>query len=252
MQTELIAWLLAPASGSSTHDVAPWLSWHGRLMVLGWGVAIPVGALLARFFKVLPRQNWPHNLDNQYWWHAHRGFQYSGVLLMSLGAWLAWGNSAGVSAAAQIHGWCGWTLVFLGWLQVAGGLWRGSKGGPTDNHGLRGDHYDMTPRRLQFERLHKLVGYIALLGSVVAIQLGLFLSDAPRWMWLGIWMWWVTYLVIFVVLQRQGRCMNTYQAIWGTDLKHPGNQLGHWGWGMKTHRLTTGLSTGDKTSKETI
>ena len=33
--------------------------------------------------------------------------------------------------------------------QVLGGYLRGSKGGPTD-HRLRGDHYDMTARRVWF------------------------------------------------------------------------------------------------------
>lgn len=205
-------------------------------MVLGWGMAIPAGALIARFFKVTPRQDWPRELDNKFWWYAHQSLQYSGVALMSLGAWLAWDNARGASLAALLHGWSGWTLVLLGWLQLAGGVLRGSKGGPTDASGLRGDHYDMTPRRLHFERLHKSIGYGALLVSVMAIQIGLYLADAPRWMWLGMWLWWAVYAAAFAVLQKMGRRMDTYQAIWGSGLEHPGNQPGPWGWSTKIYK----------------
>ena len=238
MQPDVIAWLLEPASGSTTHNIAPWLSWHGRLMVFGWGIAIPTGVLAARFFKVTARQNWPRELDNKFWWHAHRSFQYSGVALMSLGAWLAWSNASDTSLAVKLHGWLGWALVLLGWLQIAGGAMRGSKGGPTAAAGLRGDHYDMTPYRLHFERLHKTIGYCALLASAAAIQLGLYLADAPRWMWLGMWLWWAVYLAAFVTLQKKGRCIDTYQAIWGPGLEHPGNQHGPWGWGTRTYKET--------------
>ena len=201
-------------------------------MVLAWGVALPLGVLIARFFKVTPQQNWPHELDNKFWWHAHRSLQYAGVGLMSLGVGLAWGQGAGQSLAAQMHGVLGWTLLTLGWLQVVGGLLRGTKGGPVDSKGepvtlisaMRGDHYDMTPYRKRFEWLHKTIGYCALLFSVATINLGLYLADAPRWMWSGMWLWWIIWLGAFMLWQKQGRCVDTYQAIWGPGLEHPGNQ----------------------------
>ena len=68
-------WLLAPASGAAEHHIAPWAAWHGRLMVLAWAVLLPVGVLVARFFKVMPGQDWPLRLDNKSWWHAHRLLQ---------------------------------------------------------------------------------------------------------------------------------------------------------------------------------
>ena len=34
-------------------------------------------------------------------------------------------------------------------------------------------------------------------------------------------------------LQRQGRCIDTYQAIWGPDPRHPGNRLKPVGWGVR-------------------
>lgn len=225
-------WLQSPLSGASDHAIAPWAYWHARAMVLGWGVCLPLGALVARFFKVLPRQPWPQELDNRAWWHAHRTLQWSGIAAMTLGAGLAWNQGAGASLAARWHAGAGWVLVWAGWLQVAGSLLRGSKGGPGEAT-LRGDHYDMTPWRLGFERLHKGLGWLAVVASVAVIVLGLVVADAPRWMLLLLCLWWLALGVAFAALQRQGRCIDTYQAIWGPDPAHPGNHRAPTGWGVR-------------------
>jgi hypothetical protein len=216
-------WLLTPLSGSADHHVASWTYWHARWMVLGWGILLPTGALVARFFKVTPRQDWPRQLDNKTWWHAHRALQYGGVAAMSVGVLLAWGMGGRGSLAAQVHAWLGWGLCAAGWLQLASGLARGSKGGPTDQR-LRGDHYDMTPWRIGFEHMHKLLGWAAMAVAVVVIVLGLLVADAPRWMLLVLGLWWLGFATLFALWQRQGRCMDTYQAIWGPDESHPGNR----------------------------
>ncbi|MCA0243415.1 MAG: cytochrome b561 domain-containing protein [Proteobacteria bacterium] len=228
----LLDWLLLPLSGSAQHHIEPWAYWHARSMVLGWCVLLPLGALVARYFKVLPRQRWPQQLDNKLWWHAHRALQWAGVLLMSVGAALAVGRAAGASPAAQLHGSLGWALVALGWLQVVYGLGRGSKGGPTDVH-LRGDHYDMTPSRRRFERIHKGLGWLAVLAALVVAVLGLLVADAPRWMALALAIWWLLLAALAWRLQRQGRCIDTYQAIWGPDPRHPGNRIKPIGWGIR-------------------
>jgi hypothetical protein len=31
------------------HELAPWVQWHGRLMVLAWVILLPLGVLIARF-----------------------------------------------------------------------------------------------------------------------------------------------------------------------------------------------------------
>ena len=64
---------------------------------------------------------------------------------------------------------------------MLGGWSRGSKGGPTDVQ-LRGDHLDMPPRHIAFERGHKTLGYAVLAAAASAIGLGFAVSDAPRWM----------------------------------------------------------------------
>ena len=214
-------WLLAPLSGASVHDIAPLVAWHARLMVLAWSMLIPLGVLVARFYKVTPKQDFPAQLDNPFWWHAHRGLQYSGIFLSLIAAGLIWRKNVNVEAyiAVQgLHQLFGYALLILGLFQVIGAQLRGSKGGPTDaakGLPLRGDHFDMTRRRRIFEGWHKSLGYSALALVVVTTLLGLALADAPRWMWLVISVWWLLLVTAFIVLQKRGRAVDTYSAIWG-------------------------------------
>lgn len=223
---------MTPLSGSQLHTLPDWTAWHARLMVLAWGVLLPLGALLARFFKVWPGQDWPRVLDHKAWWHGHRTLQWAGVGLMLPGLWLAWGHGTAAGALSLLHNVLGWLVCLLGVFQIAGALLRGSKGGPTSPQ-LRGDHYDMTPWRRLFERLHKGLGWLAVLAAVAVVVSGLVLADAPRWMALLLGMWWLGLVLAFAHLQRAGRCVDTYQAIWGPDPQHPGNRLQPIGWGVR-------------------
>ena len=229
---DLLAWLLLPLSGSSTHTISPWVSWHGRLMVLSWGLMLPLGVLVARFFKIMPGQDWPRVLDNKLWWKAHLHGQSWALALALVGLGLVWGRAGAATTGAQVHGLLGWTVMGLGLLQGLAGFARGSKGGPTAA-ALRGDHYDMTRWRKGFERVHKTLGYLVVLLACASVGWGLMVADAPRWMALGLGLWWLLLMAVFVRLQTQGRCIDTYQAIWGPDRRHPGNQILPIGWGIR-------------------
>ncbi len=228
----LLDWWLSPLSGASTHTIDTWAMWHARVMVLAWAILLPLGALVARYFKVMPGQDWPRAVDNRLWWHAHRTLQYSGVILMLVGAALAWSNATPSSSIAVWHGYLGWSVVALGVLQMLGGWMRGSKGGPTDVQ-IRGDHYDMTAHRLWFEGIHKTCGWLALVLAVMTVCLGLWAADAPRWMVALLAAWWIGLFAFGVWMEKSGRCVDTYQAIWGPDPVHPGNRRQHVGWGAR-------------------
>jgi hypothetical protein len=112
----------------------------------------------------------------------------------------------------------GYAILILGLLQVVGAQLRGTKGGPTDvakGLPLAGDHYDMTRHRRIFEWLHKRMGYAALALTLLTTALGLALADAPRWMALVIAIWWLLLARVFLWLQKNGRVVDTYTAIWG-------------------------------------
>lgn len=222
---------LAPLDASRPHEIAGYLAWHARLMVFAWAFATPVGVLAARHFKVMPGQDWPRELDNLTWWHTHRITQYGTLALTLVAFALAVAGGAIISRTESVdwHQTLGFVIVALVALQVIFAQFRGKKGGPTDpgpDGSLRGDHYDMTPRRLLFEAVHKSLGYAMLAGAAVEIALGLWQANAPRWMAAGLGLWGLLLLGAFVALELRGGRVSTYWAIWGPDPELPGNWRG--------------------------
>jgi hypothetical protein len=69
--------------------------------------------------------------------------------------------------------------------------------------------------------------------AVLVIALGLVAADAPRWMALALAVWWLMLGALGWRWQTQGRCIDTYQAIWGPDPMHPGNRVPPLGWGVR-------------------
>ncbi|NIA69966.1 cytochrome B [Pelagibius litoralis] len=204
---------------------------HALLMLVAWLVLAPLGILLARFFKITPRQDWPRQLDNRFWWYGHLICMYGAVGLAGLAVWTAVSTTGGFELS--LHAAFGSMAVGLAVLQVLSGWLRGSKGGPTDRRAARndpstwrGDHYDMTARRIAFEAWHKVAGYGVLLLALAAAASGLELLG-----WLQPFLAWLValpllFLLVYGVLQRAGFAKDTYRAIWGPDEAHPGNRRG--------------------------
>jgi uncharacterized membrane protein YtjA (UPF0391 family) len=229
-------WWFASLSGSTAHDIAAAAAWHGRLMVLAWSVLVPAALLWARYWKIAPKQDFPRVLDDKRWWHAHRGLQALAALVTLIAVALAWrgASTTGAWSAARLHHVLGWAAVALLCVQLVHGLMRGSKGGPTDAQ-MRGDHFDMTPRRVAFERMHKWCGWMAIKVAWGATLAGLWVADAPRWMVLLIVLWWLTLAALLTRWQRAGRCVDTYQTIWGTASDLPGLRRAPIGWGVRRY-----------------
>ena len=243
----MLDWLATPIDPARVHDVAAAVAWHGRLMVLAWAVLLPAGVIMARFWKVTPAQKWPNQLDNTIWWHAHIGLQYAGGLAALLALALV---IAGGAMPRGLHALLGWCVVGLLAVQCLSGWLRGTKGGPTapaPDGSLRGDHYDMTPRRRAFESIHKSAGYFALGIALGRLATGLWLANAPRWMWLVLAIWFPALAGLSLVWQRQGRAVDTYQAIWGPDPAHPGNRMQPIGWGVQRRHASPTRAADDRT-----
>lgn len=225
-------WLLSPIDPSRGHEVGFALSWHARFMTIAWGVIVPAAILVARYFKILPNQDWPKELDNPTWWKSHWIGQSVAYFLAIVGLILILTSSQG-AVGAPIHRALGWVVMALGLMQALFGYFRGSKGGPTaraPDGSLAGDHYDMTRWRLVFEHTHRTFGYLALFLGMVAILTGLWAANAPRWMWICILGYWTNLAIFAVLLQRKGMAVDTYQAIWGPDPELPGNKMKPMGW----------------------
>lgn len=205
------------------HELEPAVIWHGRLMVLAWAILLPAGVIAARYFKILPGQHWPKQLDNPTWWYSHLALQYTGALVTALAVYFVMtrtlaGNGASILSIQGVHGIAGWSTIILLLVQVGFGVLRGSKGGPTEIERTgteRGDHYDMTQRRRIFEHVHKATGYLALLVAQITILLGLKAAAAPLWMILTISLWWLVLLGAVLLLQNCRLAMDSYEAIWG-------------------------------------
>lgn len=228
--------MLNPIDSARPHDVSLLESWHARLMVLAWGVILPVGVIVARFFKVTPRQSWPEELDNRAWWYGHLFLQWFGALLSLIGLILILTEMRHVDLFKSPHHFFGWMTIALMMVQIFAGVFRGSKGGPTypaPDGSWRGDHYDMTRRRKIFEYGHKSLGYVALFTGGLAIWFGLTIANAPVWMWSSISLWWILVLVTALVLQTRKGALDTYKAIWGNDPQLPGNKIKPIGLGVK-------------------
>lgn len=83
----------------------------------------------------------------------------------------------------------------------------------------RGDHYDMTRRRLMFEGWHKRAGYLAFVLALPTIWLGAELIDAPGWVQALPVLSLVAYAAAFVRLTRLRRRVDTWTAIWGPSVR---------------------------------
>jgi hypothetical protein len=221
----VLHWLFLPIDSGRVHDVNFAVAWHGRMMTFAWGIAVPVGVIIARFGKIWPGQDWPRELDNKVWWHSHLTLQYLAGFLTLFGIGLVVRGLSSLGSSGN-HALFGWSLALLALSQFLGGWFRGSKGGPTDraaDGSLDGDHYSMTRRRLVFEYMHKFGGYVALCLACGAIFTGLWRANAPHWMWLILPVWWMGLILLALSLQKRGRAIDTYQAIWGPNPIHPGN-----------------------------
>jgi len=231
----LAEWLFAPIDPSRKHDIAGLVSWHARFMTSAWVILIPLGVLVARFFKIWPGQEWPRELDNPRWWHLHLLLQISGAAASAVGLALILIFLDGVIGVGSPHRALGWAAMLFLSVQLLSGMLRGTKGGPTypaSDGSWRGDHYDMTTRRKVFEYTHKYCGYLTLALATMAVLSGLWDTNAPVWMWLAIAVWWTGFLLAFAFLQHRGLTVDTYQAIWGPDAKLPGNRIEPIGFGI--------------------
>jgi hypothetical protein len=209
--------------------MTPAMAVHGSLMIWAWGILLPLGAVVARYFKVTPGQDFPAELDNPFWWNWHRRLQYGGVTIAT--AALATILTETHGRFDTLHAWCGLTVLVFGWLQVVSTWFRGTKGGPTGTNAVsgdartwRGDHYDMTPRRRLFEAWHKPMGWGVLVLAACTLLLGAHLSGAPAWLFGLLGLLQASFALATLDGHLRGRWVDTYLALWGPDPNHPGNR----------------------------
>ncbi len=227
-------WLQHPLDPARPHNIDPYIAWHARLMVLAWGVLLPLGILIARFFKITPKQHFPKQVENKMWWYSHLVLQILGsiIAVLALIYVLIYGNKRDV----PVHETLGWATMIGLFIQVVLGLCRGSSGGPTHQQ-IWGHHYFMTGWRYFFEYTHKNLGYVVLILSWITGSVGMWHVNAPIWMWIVLGGWLCVLVMTCVYLQYRGYAVDTYESLWGVDRCHPGNTKRVINFGVRRLRL---------------
>jgi hypothetical protein len=147
---------------------------HGVMMALGWGVAIPVGALVARMLRHL----------GPVWFQAHRGIQSAGLVLVIVGFGIALGTAKQHFQSG--HAILGLIVILLGLLQPLNALFRPHPG---------------TPNRWLFNLAHLGTGYSALILSLINVFLGLKLANAVKGLVILAIVWYSLVVLSFLIGQ---------------------------------------------------
>jgi hypothetical protein len=226
-----IQWLLSPVVSATVFGRESAYVLHGALMVLGMVLCLPIGAVIARYYKVTPKQNWPIVLDSKFWWYSHIILSYLGLAVSALAMAVVFSKwrvfdletVKRLNTGQFLHLAVGWATLLLCGCIVITGWFRGSKGGPGEKQ-MRGDHYDLTPRRLWFESIHKKLSYLFLLLSIVCVGGGFLLIGAKGWMFVALALVFLCSVLWVLRLELAGRRIPSYPATWGLRPEHPGNR----------------------------
>ncbi len=242
--TRWLDWLRAPLHTGPLDDVNPVDFWHGVLMGTAGAVLVPVAVLAARYWKIVPGQDWPRIINHRGWQRVHGLCGVAAVLCLVAGVAMAFQGMSLASHLAHPHAWMGWGVMAVLLLLVVNIALRGSIGGPGRHqprtlvhlHDVPGDHYDMTRRRRIFEHGHRWLGYGLMLALFANVMTGYWHVNVPRGLALATLAWWACLALMAWRWERQGRAVDGYQARWGPSMAHPGNRIPRLGGGL--HRYT--------------
>jgi len=131
---------------------------HGSLMLIGWGILLPSGAIVAKFSK---------HRENSFWYKVHRVVQPIGLLVAIIGWIIALMNFRALNAKndpglSYPHAMCGMVTMVIGIIQPVNALLRPHKV----------DSEPTTTLRMAWELLHKGLGWIAIILAAVTIWMG--------------------------------------------------------------------------------
>eukprot|EP00658_Telonema_sp_P-2_P031414 TRINITY_DN23507_c0_g1_i1.p1 TRINITY_DN23507_c0_g1~~TRINITY_DN23507_c0_g1_i1.p1 ORF type:complete len:358 (-),score=39.08 TRINITY_DN23507_c0_g1_i1:141-1214(-) len=140
-----------------------WYYAHGSLMLIGWGLLLPVGVILAKCLK---------HREGALWFQLHRGIQCFGLVL-ALAGWIialdkfeVLDNTEGHDDSFDSnysHAIMGCVTMAIGLLQPLNALIRPDAPEPGE---------DGTCLRSIWEVVHKGLGYVALILAVLTISVG--------------------------------------------------------------------------------
>ena len=221
--TRWLDWLNTPLHAGPLDDVNPVDFWHGVLMGTAGAVLVPVAVLAARYWKIVPGQDWPRIINHRGWQRVHGLCGVAAMLCLVVGVAMAFQGMSLPSHLAHPHAWTGWGIMAVLLLLVINIALRGSIGGPGRHqprtlvhlHDVPGDHYDMTRRRRIFERAHRWLGYGLMLALFANVMTGYWHVNVPRGLAVATLAWWAC---LALMAWRWGLSMATRRAgapAWG-------------------------------------
>jgi len=128
---------------------------HGILMLVGWGLLIPLGMIFARY----GREQFADGL----WFKFHQFFMFSGMCLTTAAFVISWVMVDGVYFNTLFHAQLGIAVMLLGYTQFFMGAFR-----PHKEEGEKA-----TGLRVVFEIVHPNIGRLLLVASCVNIFAGI-------------------------------------------------------------------------------
>jgi Eukaryotic cytochrome b561 len=96
------------ASGASSGSFDK-TRWHGLLVALGWGILMPIGIMIARYFKKY----------DPFWFYAHISIQGVGFVLGAIGIIIGFSLDDDGLNNIDVHKAIGIIILVFGALQVS-------------------------------------------------------------------------------------------------------------------------------------
>jgi len=139
---------------------------HGSFMITGWGLLLPNGMLVARYFKLHPESGGA-------WFKFHRICQPLGLIISTVG-WIIALASFDVFQDRDtrfIHGLVGSIVMALGWLQPLNAYLRPHLSSSPDQ--------PKTTKRIIWEHYHRGAGWFCFFLALLTIFLGTTIIPLP-------------------------------------------------------------------------
>jgi len=139
---------------------------HGSCMLIGWGLLLPNGMLVARYFKLHPGTKGA-------WFKFHRICQPLGLVIATIGWIIALVNFDVFQDRDTrfIHGLVGSIVMALGWLQPLNAYLRPHLPSSPDEA--------KTTKRIVWEHYHRGAGWFCFFCALFVIFLGTFMIPRP-------------------------------------------------------------------------
>lgn len=164
LEYEAPSMVVSASGGEGGVSFATLVLIHGSLMIVGWGLLLPTGVIIAALAKHRP---------DALWFKIHKILQPFALLVTIAGFWVALQNFSALQATVgtlnHSHATCGVVTMVLGILQPISGWLRPH---------VEEDE-EKSSKRFAWEVCHKGIGYSVIFLAVATIIMGTQITSIP-------------------------------------------------------------------------